>query len=112
MTVTIAKLDGSPAHLSDDAVAGLRTQLRGELVVSDDPQALSEPRPVWNAMHVDRPAVTARCAGMADVVDAVNFARDHGLVVAVRGGGHSVAGLSTVRDGMLIDLSAMRGRTG
>ena len=109
MTVTIAKLDGSPAHLSDDAVAGLRTQLRGELVVSDDPQALSEPRPVWNAMHVDRPAVTARCAGMADVVDAVNFARDHGLVVAVRGGGHSVAGLSTVRDGMLIDLSAMRG---
>jgi FAD/FMN-containing dehydrogenase len=109
MTVTVVKLDGSQEHLSDDAVSGLRAQLRGQLVVSDDPQALSEPRPVWNAMHVERPAITARCTGTADVVDAVNFARDHGLRLAVRGGGHSVAGLSTVRDGMLIDLSAMRG---
>ncbi|HEX6404894.1 MAG TPA: FAD-binding oxidoreductase [Pseudonocardiaceae bacterium] len=109
MTVTVVKLDGSQQHLSEDAIAGLRAQLRGQLVVSDDPQALSEPRPVWNAMHVDRAAITVRCAGTADVVDAVNFAREHGLLVAVRGGGHSVAGLSTVRDGMLIDLSAMRG---
>jgi len=109
MTVTVVKLDGSPEQLPDDAINTLRTQLRGQVVVSDDPQASIEPRPVWNAMHVDRPAITARCVGTADVVDAVNFARDHGLLVAVRGGGHSVAGLSTVRDGMLIDLSAMRG---
>src|SRR5947209_1852105 len=109
MSVTVVKLDGSQEHLSDDAVFELRTQLRGQLVVSGDPQARSEPRPVWNAMHVERPAITARCAGTADVVDAVNFARDHELLVAVRGGGHSVAGLSTVHDGMLIDLSAMRG---
>ncbi|MBV9058866.1 MAG: FAD-dependent oxidoreductase [Pseudonocardiales bacterium] len=72
-------------------------------------EAHTDPRPVWNPMHADRPAITVRCAGTADVVDAMNFARDHGLLVAVRGGGHSVAGLSTVRDGMLIDLSAMRG---
>ncbi|MBV8993016.1 MAG: FAD-binding oxidoreductase [Pseudonocardiales bacterium] len=109
MSVTVVKLDGSPVHLSDDAVSALRARLRGQLVVSDDPQAASEPRPMWNAMHVDRPAITARCTGTADVVAAVNFARDHGLLVAVRGGGHSVAGLSTVHDGMLIDLSAMRG---
>ena len=109
MTVTVAKLDGSSEQLPDDAVSGLRAQLRGQLVVCDDPQAASEPRPVWNAMHADRAAITVRCAGTADVVDAVNFAREHGLLVAVRGGGHSVAGLSTVRDGMLIDLSAMRG---
>jgi hypothetical protein len=109
MTVTVMKLAGSHDHLSDDAINTLRTQLRGQLVVSDDPQASVEPRPVWNAMHVDRPAITARCAGTADVVDAINFAREHGLLVAVRGGGHSVAGLSTVGDGMLIDLSAMRG---
>ena len=109
MTVTVIKLDDSHEHLSDDAINMLRSRLRGELVVSDDPQASIEPRPVWNAMHVDRPAIAVRCVGTADVVDAVNFARDHGLLVAVRGGGHSVAGLSTVRDGMLIDLSAMRG---
>jgi hypothetical protein len=109
MTVTVVKLDGSPEQLPDEAINTLRTQLRGQVVGSDDPQASIEPRPAWNAMHVDRPAITVRCAGTADVVDAVNFAREHGLLVAVRGGGHSVAGLSTVRDGMLIDLSAMRG---
>jgi hypothetical protein len=110
MTVTVVKLDGSPEPLPEAALDELRTQLRGQLVapmVSDE--ARSQPRPAWNPMHHDRPAITVRCAGTADVVDAVNFARDHRLLVAVRGGGHSVAGLSTVRDGMLIDLSAMRG---
>jgi FAD/FMN-containing dehydrogenase len=109
MTVTVVKLDGSQEHVSDDAVDELRTKLRGQLVLSDDLEARIEPRELWNAMHVDRPAITVRCAGTADVMDAVDFARDRGLLVAVRGGGHSVAGLSTVRDGMLVDLSAMRG---
>lgn len=110
MTVTVVKLDGSPQPLPDAAVDDLRAQLRGQLAVSAaSDEAHTDPRPVWNPMHADRPAITVRCAGTADVVDAVNFARDHGLLVAVRGGGHSVAGLSTVRDGMLIDLSAMRG---
>jgi hypothetical protein len=97
MTVIVVKRDGSQDHLSDDAVNELRSKLRGQLVVSDDPEASTEPREVWNAMHVDRPAIKARCAGTADVVNAVNFARERGLLVAVRGGGHSVAGLSTVR---------------
>jgi FAD/FMN-containing dehydrogenase len=64
---------------------------------------------LFNAMHVARPALIAQCSGTADVVDAVNFAREHDLAVAVRGGGHSIAGLSTIDDGLLIDLSAMRG---
>src|SRR5690348_12146353 len=72
MTVTVMNLAGSHDHLSDGAINTLRTQLRGQLVVSDDPQASVEPRPVWNAMHVDRPAITARIAGTADVVDAIN----------------------------------------
>jgi hypothetical protein len=110
MTVTVVKLDGSPEPLPDAAVDGLRAQLRGQLALpAPSGDALTEPRPAWNPMHADRPAITVRCAGTADVVDAVKFARDHSLLVAVRGGGHSVAGLSTVRDGMLIDLSAMRG---
>jgi FAD/FMN-containing dehydrogenase len=109
MTVTIARHDGSYQELTDDVVDGLRAQLRGPLLTAGDPGAAEEPCPPWNAMHTDRAALTARCSGTADVVDAVNFAREQGLLLGVRGGGHSIAGLSTVRDGMLIDLSTMRG---
>ena len=91
----------------DDVIEGVRAQLRGSVVTSGD--AGDEPCPAWNAMHQDRAAVTARCTGTGDVVDAVTFARERDLLVAVRAGGHSVAGLSTVRDGVLIDLSGMRG---
>jgi FAD/FMN-containing dehydrogenase len=63
----------------------------------------------FNAMHPDRPSLVVRCSGTADVVDAVNFAREHRLEVTVRGGGHSIAGLSSCDGGMLIDLSPMNG---
>jgi FAD/FMN-containing dehydrogenase len=60
-------------------------------------------------MHDGEPALVASCSGTADVVDAVNFARDNDLIAAVRGGGHSVAGLSSIDGGMLVDLAPMRG---
>ena len=59
-------------------------------------------------MHADRPSLVVRCTGTADVVEAVNFARENGIEVTVRGGGHSVAGLSSTDGGMLVDLSLMR----
>jgi FAD/FMN-containing dehydrogenase len=66
-------------------------------------------RRVWNGLIDRHPALIARCTGVADVVAAVRFARESGLPVAVRGGGHSVAGKSVRDDGLLIDLSGLKG---
>ena len=84
-------------------VEALRATLAGEVILPAD-AAYEECRKIFNAMHDKRPAVIARCRSTADVVAAVNFAREHGLLVAVRSGGHSVAGLSICDDGILIDL--------
>ncbi|MGH4025005.1 MAG: FAD-binding oxidoreductase [Pseudonocardiaceae bacterium] len=115
MTVTMTTLHGPRTDLTDTEIDNFRERLRGAVLGSPTASvpSVSSPgsqtRDVFNAMCVGRPAVIAQCTGTADVVDAVNFAREHDLVVAVRGGGHSVAGLSTIEDGMLIDLSTMRG---
>lgn len=115
MTVTMTTLHGPLTDLAEAEIEAFRGRLRGTVLGSPASSAPSVPametqtRDVFNARYVRRPAVIAQCAGTADVVDAVTFAREHDLAVAVRGGGHSVAGLSTIEDGMLIDLSAMRG---
>lgn len=89
-------------------VEKLRADFRGALIGPDDP-GYDEARKVWNAMIDRRPALIARCAGVADVLSAVRFAREHDLLVAVRGGGHNVAGTAVCDGGMVIDLSAMKG---
>jgi FAD/FMN-containing dehydrogenase len=89
------------------AVEALASTLRGELVRRGD-GTYDEHRRVWNG-SIDRyPALIARCAGVADVIEAVRFARSHGLLVAVRSGGHSYPGLSVCDGGMVIDLSLMK----
>jgi len=92
-----------PAALDD-----LRASLRGGVLTPSDP-AYDEVRRIHNGMFVRRPAVIARCLGTADVVDAVRFARTHELEIAVRGGGHSVAGKSVCEGGLMLDLSLMKG---
>ena len=86
----------------------LRARVRGEVLVAGD-EGYDRVRPAFNAMHESRPDLVVRCSGTADVVDAVNFARDQGMALTVRGGGHSIAGLSAPDGGLLIDLSLMNG---
>ncbi|MHA6785048.1 FAD-binding oxidoreductase [Pseudonocardia saturnea] len=105
MSANVMAIDGSTRQLDDGVLDALRARLRGPALVP--PETAAETRSAWNAMYAGRPGLTTVCRGTADVVDAVTFARDNGLLAAVRGGGHSVAGLSSIDDGVLIDLSAM-----
>src|ERR687889_104485 len=89
-------------------IAGLQDGFRGELLHPRDP-GYEDPRRVWNGSISRFPALIARCAGVADVITAVRFARDTGILVAVRGGGHSFPGLSVCDGGLVIDLSPMKG---
>jgi FAD/FMN-containing dehydrogenase len=86
----------------------LSGSIRGEIVVPGHP-SYDEARRVWNGVIDRRPAVIARCADTADVVATVGIARRHGIDVAIRGGGHQVAGSGVIDDGLVIDLGAMSG---
>jgi FAD/FMN-containing dehydrogenase len=89
-------------------IEGLREQVRGSVTVPED-EGYDEARAVYNAMIDRRPAVVIRAANAGDVMAAVNFARENSMDLAVRGGGHSVPGFGTCDEGVVIDLSAMRG---
>jgi FAD/FMN-containing dehydrogenase len=97
----------SAASLTD-TISQLARTFTGQLLQSVDP-GYEEARRVHNGLIDKRPALIARCRGVADIADAVRAARENDLEVAVRGGGHNVAGLSTIDDGLLIDLSPMTG---
>ncbi|MGH9033697.1 MAG: FAD-binding oxidoreductase [Acidimicrobiia bacterium] len=94
--------------IDEAAVDDLRSSFRGEVVGPAD-SGYDEHRKVWNGSIDRRPGLIARCAGVADVRAAVRFGREHGLAVAVRGGGHSFPGLSVCDDGLVIDLRLMNG---
>jgi FAD/FMN-containing dehydrogenase len=94
--------------LDEAALAELQAGFRGEVVTPSDP-SYDECRKIWNGSIDRRPALIARCMGVADVMAAVRFGRRTGLPVAVRSGGHSFPGLSVADDALLIDLGAMKG---
>src|SRR3954453_15901164 len=93
--------------LGEATLAEFEAGLSGRLIRPDD-WGYDEARAIWNGAHDRRPALIVRCAGVADVMRAVDFARSEDLAVAVRGGGHSIPGFSSVDGGVVIDLSAMR----
>src|SRR5579875_1312014 len=97
-----------PVVLEEAAIQELASHLRGTLLRPADAD-YEQARRVYNAMIDRHPALIACCADVADVIAAVNFARDHQLTLAVRGGGHNGPGLGTCDDGLVIDLSDMKG---
>jgi FAD binding domain/Berberine and berberine like len=103
----VVKIDGADAVLEESVAQGLADSLRGPLLRPGDSD-YDEARKVWNGMIDRRPALISRCMGVGDVINSVNFARAHRLLVAVRGGGHNVAGNATCDGGLVIDLSEMK----
>jgi FAD/FMN-containing dehydrogenase len=95
------------ANLQAGKIEGLKGGFKGEILLPSD-GAYDSARQIWNAMIDKRPAVIARCATTSDVVRGVNFARDNRLLLAVRGGGHNIAGNAMCDDGIVIDLSKMK----
>lgn len=94
--------------VSDQAVRELEGELRGRLIQPGG-EGYDDARRVWNGMIDRHPSLIVRCAGTADVIRSVNFARKNDLLTAIRGGGHNVAGSAVCDDGLVIDLTPMRG---
>ena len=99
-------LDGTEIELERAAIKELGDAMTGPVMLSGHPDYDSA-RTIWNGMHDKRPALIARCLNNQDVANAVTFARERDLLVAVRGGGHSWPGKSVCDDGLMIDLSQL-----
>jgi hypothetical protein len=104
--ISVATLSGR-VELSDDAIARLERRLSGP-VLRPGARGYDEARTVWNRMVDRRPALIARCAGTDDVAAALGFAREHDLLISVRGGGHNVTGNAVCDAGLMLDLTAMK----
>ena len=99
--------DGAPTALDSQTLDALRAQLRGALCTAGDSE-YDAARTIWNAMIDRRPAAIVRAAGAADVVAAVRFAKNEGLTLAIKGGGHNIAGNAVCDGGLMLDLSLMK----
>src|SRR5215213_4517281 len=99
---------GAAGAIDEDAIAVLQERIRGEVLTPSHP-GYEAARAVQNGLITRRPGAIVRCAGVADVVEVVNLARDRGVVLSIRGGGHNVAGNALNEGGVVIDLSGMRG---
>src|SRR5262249_39033665 len=94
--------------LAEATIENFKTSLRGQAIEPQD-QGYDETRALYNGMIDKRPRMIARCANAADVISAVNFGRDNNLLIAIRGGGHNGPGLGSCDNGLVIDLSPMKG---
>jgi len=100
-------VEAAVADLTKEAIDALKGAMRGQVLQMSD-TGYNQARQIWNAAIDRRPALIVRCAGVADVRRAVSFARERGLLLAVRGGGHNIAGSAVCDDGLVIDVSSMK----
>jgi FAD/FMN-containing dehydrogenase len=100
--------EGHEVQIEPRVLDDLKTRLRGELVLPGEP-AYDEARSVWNAMIDRRPGLVVRCRGTGDIVTALGFARDRGVALSVKGGGHNIAGLAVCEGGVMLDMAHARG---
>jgi len=107
-SVVVRTLEATDVPLPPEALQALRARVRGPVILPGEP-GYEDSRAVWNAMIDRRPAVVLRCLGVADVVAGVLFARERGLLLCIKGGGHNIAGLATADGALMLDLSLMRG---
>jgi FAD/FMN-containing dehydrogenase len=107
MDLTMRTVDGGETAVDEDSVAQLAAAFEGELVTPDS-AAYDETRAIWNAMIDRRPGLIARCASADDVATAVNFGKQNGLLVSIRGAGHNIAGNAVSDGALMIDLSGMK----
>ncbi|MCA1443862.1 FAD-binding oxidoreductase [Ensifer sp. IC4062] len=105
--MSLTNLQAGKTTVKAEAIEALAGQLRGRVLTEND-VAYDEARTIWNGMIDRKPALIVQCAGAADVINAVRFAAENGLLVAVRGGGHNIAGNAVCDGGLMIDLSPMR----
>jgi FAD/FMN-containing dehydrogenase len=105
--LTVQTLDASTKRIAQDTVAALRSNMRGTVALPGE-DGYDAARTIWNAMVDRRPGLVVRCLGAADVINSVKLARDEKLLVAVRSGGHNIAGNAVCDGGLLIDLSLMK----
>jgi len=106
--VAAKSLEGADLTLSGSSIEAFAASLRGDLLMQGS-DGYDSTRRVWNGMFDKHPALIARCTGASDVRHAVDFAREHQLLTAIRAGGHSVSGKSTCDGGLVIDLQQMQG---
>src|SRR5690349_13786919 len=105
--LTLRTLDGNDLPIDDGVLDGLRSRLRGTLMTPRS-AGYDEVRQIWNAMIDRRPGLIVRCAGVADVLACVRFAREHRLLTSIRGAGHNIAGNAVCDGGLMIDLNPMK----
>jgi len=102
----VATLSGSHIDLNESIIQSLKSRLNGSLLRVGD-AGYDEARTIWNAMIDRKPALISQCANAEDVQQTVSFAREHGLLLSIRGGGHNIAGNAVCEDGLMIDFSKM-----
>lgn len=107
-TIQAEQLNGNKYTLNGEGFDTFINQIRGEIVTKQD-EKYDEARSIYNGMIDKKPALIVYCSNVADVIACVNYAREHNLLTAIRGGGHNGPGLALVNDGLVIDLSRMNG---